>query len=199
MTQGLRNLLDLPAMEDMLRQAGVFPVLPGAADATAPLVAPVTAPVAAPRAPPEPEPPLDPALARSVALAEQAQARLEMIDGRDHAEGMEKLYRETLKHAQDLMDLGFNVDLPRARGIFEVAANMYGRSIEAKNAKRDGELKAMKLALEQRKLDLTEQRLNAQHGAVVPATYQADASVFKEDRNELIKRLRAQRAAEPPA
>lgn len=183
MTQGLRNLLDLPSMEDMLRQAGVLP------DASPPGTAiPDPGATAMP-----PEPPLDPALARSVALAEQAQARLAMIDGRDHAEAMDKLYKETLKHAQDLMDLGFNIDIPRARGIFEVAANMYGRSIEAKNAKRDGELKAMKLALEQRKLDLFEQRLNAQHGPPVPATFAADASVIKEDRNELIKRLRAQR------
>jgi hypothetical protein len=197
MTQGLRNLLNLPLMEDMLRNAGVLPETASLGSDQPKLPPADQSPK--PGQPPgpdrtfAPDEPLDPVLARTVAWAEQAKARLEMIDGRDHAEAMDALHKETRKHAQDLMDLGFNIDIPRARGIFEVAANLYGRSIEAKNAKRDGELKAMRLALEQRKLDLAEQRLNAEHGTIEPAAFQADTSVIKEDRNALIKRLRAQR------
>jgi len=88
--------------------------------------------------------------------------------------------------------LGFNIDIPRARGIFEVATSMYGQAISAKNSKRDAQLKAMKLALDQRKLDLEEKKIKAQLGETEQNTIVSEATVIKEDRNELIKRLREQ-------
>ena len=52
----------------------------------------------------------------------------------------------------------------------------------------------MKLALDQRKLDLDEKKLKAQLGETTePKIIDGEATVIREDRNELIKRLRAQR------
>ena len=172
MTQGIRDFFALPNMDEVLKTEG--PVMP------------------------EPEieddgEMMDPGLVQTVALAQQAQARLDMVEGKDHAEAMDTIYKETLKHAQEIMDLGFNVDLPRARGLFEVAGQIYGRAIEAKNSKRDSQLKAMKLALDQRKLDLDERKLNAQLGETEKNTLTGDATVVREDRNELIRRLREER------
>src|SRR4051812_37856796 len=112
MTQGLRNLLNLPLMEDMLRNAGVLPeTASGAPDDAKQQPTADQSPESGQSSghssgqPPEPdrtfEPdePLDPVLARTVAWAKQAQARLEMIDGHDHAEAMDALHNETRKHA----------------------------------------------------------------------------------------------------
>jgi len=167
-TQGIERMLNLPSLEDILREKGVLP--------EGESVEPVND-TEIPNMLPENE-----ELMRTVEMAKQAQSRLDMVEGIDHSEAMDKLHKETLKHAQDLMDLGFNIDQRSARGIFEVAVNMYGRAIEAKNAKRDAQLKSLKLALEQRKLELDEKRINAQIG--------------EQDRNELIKRIREQRENE---
>lgn len=178
MTQGLDNLLNLPSMEEILKEKGVLPKVENEIN------------------PDEfvSEEETDNELLRTVEMAQQAQKRLDMVEGTDHSEAMDKLHAETLKHAQDLMDLGFNIDLPRARGIFEVAANMYGRAIEAKNAKRDAQLKAMKLALDQRKLDLEEKKLKLDYPeSEQNKTIIGNGTIIKEDRNELIKRLRAER------
>ncbi|CAM6054461.1 unnamed protein product [Sphagnum tenellum] len=174
MTKGIIAALNLPSMEDVLREQGVLP------DKSAEDVTDDNVSSDVP----------DSELMRTVEMAQQAQTRLDMVEGTDHAIALDKVFTETLKHAQDLMDLGFNVDIPRARGIFEVAANMYGQAISAKNSKRDAQLKAMKLALDQRKLDLDEKRLNAQLGETEKNTIVGEATVIKEDRNELIKRMR---------
>src|SRR5206468_2670849 len=90
--------------------------------------------------------------------------RFALIQGQDHSDAMDKVYKETLKHAQDIMDLGFNIDHARAARMFEVASAMYGRAIEAKDKKRDAQLRALKLAMEQQKLELDETRLRHEMG-----------------------------------
>jgi len=181
-TQGIERMLNLPSLEDILREKGVLP--------EGESVEPVND-TEIPNMLPENE-----ELMRTVEMAKQAQSRLDMVEGIDHSEAMDKLHKETLKHAQDLMDLGFNIDQRSARGIFEVAVNMYGRAIEAKNAKRDAQLKSLKLALEQRKLELDEKRINAQIGEQDRNTIPGEGVVIREDRNELIKRIREQRENE---
>lgn len=170
MTKGLEHLLNIQPMEDMLREQGVFPDA-AAQDADGAAAHPGDQP-------PHGQP-------------SHGQDRLDLVQGKDHAEAMDTVYKESLKGARDLMDLGFNIDIPRARGIFEVASTLYGRAIEAKTSKRDAELKAMKLALEQRKLDILENKIKGEM-AVQPTTLAGDATLIKEDRNELIKRLREQ-------
>jgi hypothetical protein len=88
------------------------------------------------------------------------------------------------------MTYGFNLDHPRARGIFEIAASMYGHAITAKNNKRDAQLKALKLALDNRRVDLEEKRTNHMIGQIeAQATTINDDGVVVADRNEILRQI----------
>lgn len=116
-----------------------------------------------------------------------------MMEGADHSESMDTLHDEIVQHARDLMAYGYNVDIPRQRGIFEIASLMYGHAISSKNSKRDAQLKSIKLMLDRRKVDLDERRTNhviGQHQ--IGATVDEAGTIVVEDRNELLKRLREQ-------
>jgi hypothetical protein len=130
-------------------------------------------------------------LRNAVELAEAAERQLAIQDGDGHAPAMDIIAEETLKTARDLVDLGFNVDQRSAATIFEKATMMYKASIDAKNSKRDMQLKAMKLMLDKRKLDLDERKLQHEMGDV---PVDAEATIV-EDRNELIRRIRAEAEA----
>jgi hypothetical protein len=112
--------------------------------------------------------------------AEQASA---LIDGLDHAEGCDQIFEETLKHSQALMDLGHNVDLARAPRIFASAAEMYRIALSAKNSKRDAQLKRLKLACDQKLVELKENEVMGRTETI------ENDSVLTEDRNELIKNM----------
>lgn len=114
-----------------------------------------------------------------------AEAALAMVDGRDHADSMDQIYKEVLEHAGSIMDLGWNVDHPRAARVFEVAAAFYKTAIDAKNSKRDAQFKEMKLALEQKKLEMAK----TGNGPII----ENDPSLIVEDRNELIRQILDQR------
>ena len=172
MTQKICETLNLPSLEDALREKGLLPDAPEDAD----------------------DEPMDPALQDTLAIAEAAQERYMMISGHDHSKAMDDIHEETLKHAQDLMDLGYNTEITRQRGIFEIATMMYARAIEAKNSKRDAQLEAMKLALNQRKLDLLEKRLRHEIGE---ETVINNASVIIGDRNDILKRLKEHKENNP--
>jgi hypothetical protein len=165
---GITDMLNLPSLEDALKEQGV-----DAADST---------PI---------EPPDEQQINNTVDKLHQLTARMAMLDGTDHSDAMEAIYKEILGHARDLMAYGFNIDSPRARGIFEVASSMYGHAMTAANSKRDAQLKAMRLALDRRKVDLEEKRTNHAIGQQA-ATINEDNTIVVEDRNELIRRLRAQ-------
>ena len=111
-----------------------------------------------------------------------AEAALAMVDGRDHADSCDHIYKEVLEHAGAIMDLGWNVDHPRAARIFEVAGAFYKTALDAKNAKREAQFKAMKMALDQQKLEM------AQRGGSAPVIEQ-DGDIIHEDRNELIRQF----------
>lgn len=123
------------------------------------------------------------------ATAADARQKMMMLDGADHSEAMDSIFRDAKKHATDLVDLAFNSDLKSTARIAEVAAQMYKIGIDAKNSKMEIKLKAMKLALEQQKIDMD--RLASQqetgNGNIVEAR-----GVIIEDRNELIRRAREQ-------
>jgi hypothetical protein len=124
-----------------------------------------------------------------ISKLDQAQQTVDFVEGKDHGESMDLIFEETLKHSRDLMDYGYNIDHARARGIFEVATTMYKVALDAKNSKRDAQLKAMKLKLDQQRLEIDRIRLQGEDAQ--PATINTHA-VIVEDRNELIKRLREQ-------
>jgi hypothetical protein len=118
-------------------------------------------------------------------LLDEAEKNAKRLEGTDHEDAMDELYKETLQHAKDLMDLGYNVDMPRQRGIFEIATMMYSRAMEAKNSKRDAQLKLFKLMLDKRKLDMDEKKiLNSPDGS------KTTDAVIVEDRNTLIAMMR---------
>lgn len=107
---------------------------------------------------------------------------------KDHEKAMDDIHDQTIQHAKDLMDLGYNVDTRSAGRIFENAANMFKIALDAKNSKRDAQLKHGKLQVEKRKLELAEKNASGQNdGDTIDG-----APVIVEDRNELIKRLRGE-------
>lgn len=174
MTQGIRDFLNLPPIEDVMREQGVELPEDDIDDM---------------------ENSVDPAflsrLEAATLSAKDAANRLAAVDGRDHDETMDEICKQTLKHAQDLVDLGFNVEQTKAAKFFEVAAKMYEKATNAKKIKRDAQLVAMRLALEQRKLDLDEVKMRHDMGeqpAVDAATPNAGGVVI-EDRNAIIKRF----------
>jgi hypothetical protein len=165
MTKGIENMLNLPSMEDIIRTA----------EPTEDEIVEVNS--------------TDEAEMNAVlALAQAAEQNLAIMNGDGHEEAMDEIHKETLKHARDLMDLGFNVDQRSAATIFEKANMLYKTAMDAKNSKRDAQLKAMKLALDKKKLELDEYKMKAELGE---KTVEVDA-VIVEDRNELIKRMREQ-------
>lgn len=85
----------------------------------------------------------------------------------DHTEKMDEIYRETLQHSRDLMDLGHSTDPRSQRGIFEVAINMYKNALDAKNSKRDAQLDLLKHIVSQQKLELDKMKIRAAKGMPV--------------------------------
>jgi len=167
--ENIADMLNLPPLEDALREQGV------------------EIPTAKVSDPEEAE------VQRTVAAVHEATAKMAMLDGSDHADAMDDLHREILGHARDLMSYGFNLDHPRARGIFEIAASMYAHAITAKNSKRDNQLRAMKLAMDNRRVDLEEKRTNHVIGQV--AAIGSSDTILVEDRNELLRQMRQQAQA----
>jgi hypothetical protein len=165
--QGITDMLNLPSLEDVLKEKGI--------DVNA--------------APPVERD--EPQIAHTIEKLHDLTARMKMVEGTDHTDAMDSLYKEILDHARELMSYGFNIDQPRARGIFEIAATMYGHAMSAANSKREAQLKTMRLSLERKKVDLEERRTNHALGQQA-ATVDTDNTIIVEDRNELIKRLRSQ-------
>jgi hypothetical protein len=132
-------------------------------------------------------------IAKSSALIHDLSNKMSLLEGADHAEAMDEMHNEIAQHARDLMAFGYNTDMRSARGIFEVAATMYSHAISAKNSKRDAQIKALRLALDKKKVDLEEKRTNHSIGAGNAdnvASTTSNGNIVVEDRNELIKRLR---------
>lgn len=116
-------------------------------------------------------------------------------DAIDHENAMDRIFDETIKHANDLIDMAYNVDVPRARGIFEQANAMYSRALDAKNSKRDAQLKLFKLMLDKKKIELSQQKqlpIDPSSDNVAQTT----DSIVVEDRNTLIQMIRNQMEAE---
>ena len=71
--------------------------------------------------------------------------------------------------------------------MFEVAEKFYKSAMDAKNSKRDAQLKMMKILQDQRKLELDEIRMKHDMGDKPIDT--ADV-VMVEDRNQLLRKLK---------
>jgi hypothetical protein len=135
------------------------------------VIAPKTVPAPAPRT--------------ETALAEDRSTELlnKLMPGSDHGAAMDDMHDETIKHARDIADLAYNIDPSRARGMFEQAANFFKIAMDAKNAKRDAQLKAMKLMLDHKKFEF--EKAQARGERADAPTIDAQATVVA-DRNDLI-------------
>ena len=160
------DMLNLRPLDEMLKEKGVDLDTPETPEATP-----------------------DEEVQNAVSTLREISAKIAMIEGTDHSDAMDELHKEILGHARDLMSYGFNIDHPRARGIFEIAASMYAHAISAKNAKRDAQLKAMKLSMDKKRVELEEKRTNHQIGQA-NTMIATDGTILVEDRNELLRRLR---------
>lgn len=173
MTQGLDNFFNLPPLDEVLKDKGINLHVPKPKEEEKPVAT-------------------EAEIQKAVTALHDLTARMALLEGTDHADAMDELYKEILGHARDLMAYGFNIEQNRARGIFEIAASMYSHAMSAKNSKRDAQLKAMRLALDRHKVDLEEKRTNHAIGQGQAATMTDDGTIVVEDRNELIRRLREQ-------
>lgn len=133
----------------------------------------------------------------NVDLLTSLQENLQVAEGTDHAKAMDELHRETLEHSRNIVDLAFNVDDKSRRGLLEQAANFYKVALDAKNSKRDAQLKAIKLMQDQQKLNLDERKFRRDAGESVsePGTIETEASLSI-DRNVLIQQIRDEVKAE---
>jgi hypothetical protein len=175
MTRSFEDALGLPHLDDLLKEDGTLERRPNPLYDT-------------PEAEFEETPATPQLSAGAVEKMQMAQRQLDIVEGKDHADKMDAIHRESLKHAQDIMDLGFNIDHARAARMFEVGAAMYKVAMDAANSKRDAQMKAMQLVLNQQKLELEKQAMG---NVEAQPTGSMDAqAVMIEDRNEIIKRLR---------
>lgn len=168
MTRGIEDMLNLPHMDEVLKSRGVDHLeddLDEGVTATDEI-----------------------AISQSTDLMDAAAQKLAMVEGTDHAKAMDVIYTETLEHSRNLMDLAYNVDERSRRGILEIAATMYKNAIDAKNSKRDMQLRVMKIMQDQQKLELDERKWRTEIGEEAVES----RAVVIEDRNELIKQIRAQ-------
>ena len=125
---------------------------------------------------------------RATSVLQDLSRKLALLEGTDHGEAMDELHTEIMQHARDLMAYGFNTDMRSMARIFEVAGQFYNHAITTKNSKREMQLKSLKLALDKKKLELDEKKVNHVIGTNQVASIDG-GSVLVEDRNDLIKRL----------
>ena len=180
MTKGIENMLGLPHLEDVLKEQEVDYENPEEPYKEVEQVEEETTSVT---------------VSNTTSLLTMLQEKLANIEGTDHAKSMDMIFEETLEHSRLLMDLGHNVDERSRRGIFEIATSMYKNALDAKNSKRDAQLKLMKLLLDQQKQDFEKQKWLAERGEAVGTTNEAGVPIatatIVEDRNELVKKMRA--------
>ena len=130
-----------------------------------------------------------PALTDSLAQLDKIELALPAVRGLESSDGeMDELAAKATKEFDNLMDLGMNVDSRYASEIFNVASQMLGHAITAKNAKINKKLKIIELQLKKAKLDIdagSDDNLPTAEGHVL-------------DRNELLSRLLSKNNTDAP-
>lgn len=106
---------------------------------------------------------------------------------------LDTIHKDTLKHAEELLDLGFNSDIKSAGKIFDNSANFYKISLDAVNSKQDIILKTQRLSIEQKKMEIA---ARIKSGQIKPVGNDVgDKDLVLEDRNELLAKLTAEAEA----
>jgi hypothetical protein len=100
---------------------------------------------------------------------------------------MDELAAYAKSKAEDMMDLGLNVD-PRFAGvILQTASSMLGMAITAKTAKIDRKLRTLQLQMQKAKLDHQIAKDNAKGEGGTATPVEGKGIVL--DRNELLKQI----------
>lgn len=100
---------------------------------------------------------------------------------------MDELANIAKSRAEDMMDLGLNVD-PRFAGvILQTASSMLGLAITAKTAKIDRKLRTLQLQMQKAKLDhqIAKDAAKGEGGTAAPV----EGKGIVLDRNELLKQI----------
>lgn len=96
---------------------------------------------------------------------------------------MDELAVKAVKHYDDLMDLGMNVEPRFSAPIFDAASKLLGHAITAKTSKIDKKLKALDLDIKRRRLEMQEKQANL-------VDDEETGSAREMDRNSLLEILR---------
>jgi len=115
-------------------------------------------------------------------------AALPMVRDLDAAdEELDELAKLAKEKAEDLMDLGMNID-PRFAGvIMQTAGTMLGHAITAKTAKMDKKLRMISLQLQKARLD--HQISKDTKSGATDAEEAVDGKGIVLDRNDLLKQI----------
>lgn len=97
---------------------------------------------------------------------------------------MDDLATKAVKHYDDLMDLGMNVEPRFSAPIFDAASKLLGHAITAKTSKIDKKLKALDLDIKRRRLEMQEKQ------AKLDDPDSGEGSARELDRNALLEMLR---------
>ena len=117
-------------------------------------------------------------------LDQQLPAELDITDLSTSDKEMDDLAAKALKHYEDLIDLGMNVEPRFSAPLFEAATKLMGHAITAKTSKIDKKLKALDLELKKRRLELQEKQANIKNDDT------EEGSARELDRNALLEMLR---------
>ena len=140
---------------------------------------------------PSPQPTQEhiPALNESLAQLDKIELALPAVRGLESSDGeMDDLATKAQESFDNLMDLGMQVDSRYASEIFNVASQMLGHAITAKNAKINKKLKIIELQLKKARLDI-----DSGSDSNRPT---AEGHIL--DRNELLNRLLRKSDVEAP-
>lgn len=167
MTKQIEDVLNLPRLEDALKEMGV--------DVHADQVEVNDAEVEK--------------FSRALENGHALEASLRDPDGTiEHAAEMDTIYDAAMRAHKDTLDVGFNVEAKHASSYLGPSATFLDLALKAANSKNDSRLKALKLRMEREKLD-HDLKKNQEEGVIEGETPVPGKPM---DRNELMKSIRTQ-------
>ena len=111
---------------------------------------------------------------------ETAKSILDVDDINDHDEKMDMYATSSFSYAQNIYELGMDIEPRHGAEMFNAAANMMKVALDAKNAKIDKRLKLYELELKKQKLELDK-------GRVAGFTQEYDSDMVVATREDLLK------------
>lgn len=179
MSKQIESILNLPRLEDALRDAGI-----DMADVVQ------EEEIDLDDIAEEEEPYEDPKLAKMANALQNTHSlerNLADPEGTDeHTREMDVLYEAAMRSHKDVLDLGFNVEAKQAAGMFQASAKFLELAMKASTNKTDARMARIKLAMEKQKL-AAELKQDRDEGVI-----EGEAPVPGQmaDRNELMARMR---------